>query len=433
MLPLLLAGILNSLYNAIDTIVVGQFIGTTGNVAVSTGGKLLMVVTLFSNSMAGAGQIVLSQQLGNGKDRKVNDTIGTLFTLLFIMSLCLGFLFVAVSRRVITALNTPENAFEGALSYMRITSLGMPLLFGYNACCSVLRGMGDSKNPLIFIAIAAVINLILDVLFVTVGDMGAAGTAWATVIAQGMSFLFAISYLYKRKESFGFDFRLQSFRPDAKLLKLILKIGIPMSLSGMFISVTQVYMQGFINACGEVQAAAYNIADKILTMEGVFSTSVQQAGSTIVAQNIGAGKLERVRSLVRSAIVVALSLAAFGAVFALLFPREIFSLFISNEAVLDYSRPLLILASMTFILSALNSSFDSVTVGTGFANMKLLSGFLDGVVLRILLGLYFGLVLKYGIIGFYAGHCFARLAPLCCNFIYYISGSWKHRQLLDKK
>lgn len=430
MLPLLLAGILNSLYNAIDTIVIGQFAGTAGNVAVSTGGKILMVITLFSNSMAGAGQVILSQQIGQGKRDAINTTIGTLFSLLFGMALVFGVIFVALSRNVITWLNTPENAFDGALAYMRITSLGMPLLFGYNACCSVLRGMGDSKNPLLFIAIAAVVNLILDLVFVVWLDMGAAGTAWATVIAQGSSFVFAVVYLYRRKGEFGFDFKLRSFIPDGQMAKLILKLGIPMSATGLFISVTQVFMQSFINACGEIQAAAYNVADKVLTLEGVFSNAVSQAGGTIVAQNIGARKHDRVRQLVRSSLLVSLPIALLAVAAALIFPEEIFRIFINNEEVLAFAKDLMIYASCTFVLTALNGGFDSVTTGTGFANLKMVAGFLDGVVLRIALGLFFGLYMDMGIVGFYIGHCFARIAPLTFNICYYLSGKWKTRHLL---
>lgn len=430
MLPLLLAGILNNLYNAIDTIVIGQYVGTSGNVAVSTGGKVLMVITLFSNSMAGAGQVVLSQQLGKGRRDLVNATIGTLFTMLMSMAMVLGVAFLLLSRRVITWLNTPEASFDGALAYMRITSLGMPLLFGYNACCSVLRGMGDSRNPLLFVAIAAVINLVLDLAFVVLLDMGAAGTAWATVIAQGVSFLFAVGYLYRRREQFGFDFRRRSFRPVPGLARLILKLGIPMSATGLFISVTQVFMQSFINACGEIPAAAYNVADKVLTLEGVFSNAVQQAGSTIVAQNMGAKKQERVRQLVRSALLVSGPIALLAVAAALLFPEAIFRVFIDNAQVLSYAKVLMRFAACTFVMTALNGAFDSVTTGTGFASMKMVAGFLDGIVLRISLGLFFGLHMGWGIVGFYMGHCLARFAPLCFNLCYYLSGKWRSRQLI---
>ena len=429
MLPLLLAGVLNSLYNAIDTIVIGQFAGTAGNVAVSTGGKVLLVMTIFSNSMAGAGQVVLGQRIGEGRREEVNKTIGTLFCLLGMMAAAACAALLLFSRSLITALNTPENAFDGALGYMRITSLGMPLIFGYNASCCVLRGMGDSRRPLLFIAIAAVVNLVLDLVFVAVLHAGAVGTAWATVIAQGASFVFAVLHLYRRKERFGFDFRLKSFVPEGKTVKLILKIGVPMSATGLFISVTQVFMQGFINACGEIQAAAYNVADKVLTMENVFSSGIQQAGSTIVAQDAGAGKADRIRGSVRSGLILSVPMAIAASVAVIAWPEQLFHLFIQNEEILAYAPRLMRLAAVTFVISAVNCAFDSVTVGTGFAALKMAAGFLDGVVLRVSVGLYCGLVLDMGVVGFFFGHCFARLAPLVCNLIYYFSGRWKNRKL----
>lgn len=431
MLPLLLAGILNSIYNTVDTIVVGQVLGTAGNVAVSTGGRVMMIITLFSMSMASAGQIIISQLVGSGRRQEMNDTIGTFFSLLGIISAGLSLIFLLLSRNLITWLQTPDTSFDGALAYLRITSLGMPLLFGYNASCAILRGMGDSKRPLIFIAIAAVVNLLLDLLFVVRMGMGAAGTAWATFIGQGVSFFFAIIFLYRRREAFGFDFRLKSFRLKGEIVKLILKIGLPMSANGLFISGTQVFMQGFINACGEVQSAAYNVADKVLTIESVFSTSIQQAGSSIVAQNIGAGKTDRVSELVRKSLVMGLAIASLTSLIVCLFPEQIFRMFINDgDVIKGYSHVLMYLSVIPFVISAVNSAFYSVTIGTGFSTLTLFAGFMDGVVLRIALGLIFGLVMGKGVIGYYMGHCFARLAPVSCNLWYYISGRWKTRKIL---
>ena len=172
------------------------------------------------------------------------------------------------------------------------------------------------------------------------------------------------------------------------------------------------------------------MADKVLTIENVFSNSVHQAGSTVVAQNIGAKKPERVRQLVRSALLLALAMVTVPVATALLFPEGIFRIFINNEEVLAYARPLMQLAACTFLMAALNSAFDSVTMGTGFANLKMIAGFLDGVVLRIALGLFFGVAMEMEVVGFFIGHCFARVAPMALNMAYYFSGKWKDRTLL---
>lgn len=429
MIPLLLAGILNNLYNMIDTIIISQFVGKVGNVSVSTGGKVMMTLSVFSTALSGAGQTVIGQLVGKGERQEVSRAIGSLFTLLGILSVVLGAASFLISRQMIAWLNTPEESFEGALAYMRITSVGLLLTSGYNVSCSVLRGMGDSRHPLIFIAIAALVNLVLDLVFIAVLDWGAAGTAWATIIGQGISFAISLFYLYRQREKAGFDFRWKRFRLDRKMTRTILRIGIPMTAASLFISSTQVVLMGFVNTYGLVQAAAYGVADKLLTMENVANQSISQAGSTIVAQNIGAGKPERVRELVRASLKVSLIAAAGIGLIVMLFPELIFRIFIQDEAVLAYARPFMCVAAGTCFISACHVSVGSVVTGTGNARLQMITGFLDGVVLRILLGLFFGQVLGLETVGFFMGHGLARLAPLIGGLLYYLSGQWKTRQL----
>ena len=168
----------------------------------------------------------------------------------------------------------------------------------------------------------------------------------------------------------------------------------------------------------------------MLTIESVFSSAIQQAGSTIVAQNIGAGKTERVREVVRKSLIMGLAFACVTSAVVLLFPEQIFRLFINDEAVMPYARPLMTLSTVPFLISAVNSAFYAVTIGTGYSTLTMIAGFLDGVVLRITLSMLFGLVMHMGVTGYYMGHCFARLAPVSCNLWYYLSGKWKTRKIL---
>lgn len=149
-----------------------------------------------------------------------------------------------------------------------------------------------------------------------------------------------------------------------------------------------------------------------------------------MAQNMGAKKQERVRHLVRSALWVSAPIAILAVTAALLFPETIFRVFIDNPQVLSYAKAMMRFAACTFVMTALNGAFDSVATGTGFASMKMIAGFLDGIVLRISLGLFFGLHMGWGIVGFYMGHCLARIAPLSFNICYYLSGKWRNRQLI---
>jgi Na+-driven multidrug efflux pump len=161
--PLLLANILNSIYNTVDMIIIGHFAGSSGTVAVSLGGKMLMFITVICMGLASGGQILVAQQKGARRHDKIKFTISTLFSMLGLIALAVSIVCLFLSRHIISWLNTPEESVDQALAYLRITSAGLPMMFGYNAVSSILRGMGDSMNPLLFIGIAAILNLILDI------------------------------------------------------------------------------------------------------------------------------------------------------------------------------------------------------------------------------------------------------------------------------
>ncbi len=431
-LPFLLANALNNLYNTVDTIIIGQFLGSYGIVAVSMGGKMLNLYTIISTSLAAAGQVLISQHIGAGERHELNPTIGNLFTELLGLSVVFAVLTFIFGENLLRLINTPEESLAPALSYLRITSIGLPLIFGYNAVSSVLRAMGDSKSPLLFIAIATVLNTVLDIVFIVAFNMGVAGTALATVLGQGISLLFSLSLLYHRREHFGFDFRLRSFKPIWRRLGLLLKLGLPLSMRGVFIIGTQFYMLSFINSYGVAAAAAYNVSDKIYHIANIFAISVREASGTIVAQNIGAERLDRVRETVRSVAIVSFSAAFVMALFSVLFPNFIFSLFTSDPEVLSQARVFMLICCIIYFLSAAIAPYEGVVSGTGNAKLGFIGGMLDGVVFRVGFCMLFGLVLGMGAKGFFLGDALARTGIVLVGAIYYHSGKWKSYRILPK-
>lgn len=215
--PFLIANILNNVYNAVDMIIIGQYVGTTGTAAISIGGRMLNAYSLVGLGLAAGGQVYVSQLIGSGKREKINSAVGTTISVLGIFAVFFSIITIVLSKKIMVWLNVSDNYYTGALNYMIITSIGLPLLYGYNGVSCILRGMGDSKHPLLFIAIAAVLNLVLDVLFVAFFDMAEAGAALATVIGQGISLALSAKLLYKDREKFGFDFKLSSFKIEKKL------------------------------------------------------------------------------------------------------------------------------------------------------------------------------------------------------------------------
>ena len=432
MLPFLLASILNSLYNTVDTIIIGRFVGSVGIVSVNMGGRMLNLFTGIGLTLAGGGQVLISQLFGAKRRSEFNSTIGTMFTEMIVISVVLGAATLLLAENILRWLNTPEESFAGALAYLRITCFGLPLIFGYNAVSSVLRGMGDSRSPLIFIAIAAVINLIGDIIFIVVFHLGAAGTAYATVLGQGLSLLFSVVVLYRKRDRFGFDFKLRSFAVDWEKLWIMLKIGFPMTLRILFINITQMYMTSFVNLYGLTESAAYSIGDKIIHLTNIFSTSARQAASGMVGQNIGAGRQDRVPIIVRCSAVITLATAVLLSACSLLFPNAMFGLFSDDPAVLAYAKVFMRIACLIYILGGIMSPFEAVVSGTGNSFLGFLGGMLDGVVFRLGFSFLFAFVMDMGVAGFLLGDAMARLGPITVSGTYYLTGAWKRRKRLIK-
>lgn len=432
MFPFLLANLLNSIYNTVDTVIIGQFVGSAGTLAVSLGGRMLNICTMVSTSIAGGGQVLISQLCGAKKRDELNRAIGTLLSITLILALAVAVAGFGFSAPILAWMNTPEEAFAAAQAYFRITCVGLPLMFGYNAVSSVLRGMGDSKSPLLFIAIAAVINLVGDLIFVVACGMGAAGTAYATVIGQGVSLLFSLVLLYRRRESFGFDFRPESFRIDKGHMGIILRIGLPMALRSCCIQFTQMFLLRYVNLYGVAEATAYAIATKITQLTNIFSMSVRQAAGAIVGQNVGAGRQERVGSALRSSLVISLGTAAVLAMVSLLFPEALFGLFTRDPAVMVYAGSFALVCCVLYVCSAILGPYDSVVTGTGNSILGFVGGVLDGVLFRLGLSFLFAWGFEMGVVGFFLGDALARLAPIIIGVIYYHSGAWRSYQILKR-
>jgi len=378
--------------------------------------------------------VFISQQIGAKRRNELNRTIGTLFTEVIAISVLLAAFTLCFGEELLRLMNTPEESMSSALAYLNITSIGLPLIFGYNAVSSVLRGMGDSKSPLLFIAIATVMNIVLDIVFIMAFDMGVAGTALATVIGQGASLLFSVVLLYRKRDKFGFDFKLKSFAPDFSKLRVLLRLGVPMALRTIFIICTQMYMLSFVNTYGLVASAAYNVADKIYHLSNIVSMSVREAGGTIVAQNIGAGKLNRVKETVKCVAIVSLSAAAVLSAMSLLFPVTLFGLFTSDPAVLVQAGAFMPICCVVYFPSAAIAPYEGVVSGTGNARLSFIGGILDGVICRVSFGMLFGIVLGWGAPGFFMGDALARIGIVAVGAIYYHSGAWKKHSLIkDRK
>lgn len=429
-LPIILSNLLQTAYNMVDMVVVGQFVGSAGLSAVSIGTDLLHMLTFLAIGFCNAGQVIISQFVGAGDTKSVSKTIGTLFTVILLSSLVLTVVCLFCTNLFLGWLNTPAEAFAQARSYCLVCFAGLFFIYGYNMVSSVLRGMGDSRHPLMFIAIAAVTNLILDLVFVAVFRWGVFGAALATVIGQAVSFIASIILLYRRKEAFGFDFSRESFKIDKSVLSKLVRLGLPMCLQGAAINFSMMFVNSYINAYGVIASAVTGIGNKLGSITAVVASSLSTAGGAMIGQCLGAGKPERVPRIVYFSWAVDTVFATILTIVTVLWPRQIFGLFNSDAEVLEMAMTYVPCAVLLYYGFAMRAPFFGLINGIGHAKLNLFVGLLDGVVCRIGLALLLGVTLGMGIEGFWYGNAIAGYVPFVIGGIYFASGKWKTRKLL---
>ena len=195
-LPFMASNALQVLYSTVDMIIVGHYVGTAGLSAVSQSSLIVNFATMICLGFSNAGQILVSQSIGAGKRKEMNSIIGTLFSLMTVISIILSVLFIVIRHPIAAWMNIPDESYSMSIDYLVICSAGLFFTAGYNMVSAVLRGMGDSKRPFLFIGIASAVNLVLDLLFTGLLGMGVAGAAYATIIGQAVSFVFSLVYLY---------------------------------------------------------------------------------------------------------------------------------------------------------------------------------------------------------------------------------------------
>lgn len=431
--PIILTNLIQQLYSLVDLIVIGQYMGNTGTVGVSTGGEISDMLTPIATAFATAGQIYIAQRAGAKNAEKMRSAIGTTITSMMLISLIFTFGTLILYRQILTWLNCPEEAFGQASAYMIITCIGMPFIFGYNAVCGVLRGLGESKAPLWFIIIAAVSNIILDVILVVAFNLEAAGTAIATVAAQIASFAASAVYLYKYREQLGLEMNLASFRINREDLGVLMAQAIPQALRSTLVRFGMLWVNAGVNAYGMIPSGTNNVGNKLQKFLDVGSTSLAQASSSMVGQNLGARKTERAKQTVLYTFVSSLILSAVIALICVIFPRPVFRIFTTDADVIEMGVIYLQIMVFQFLLSALTASFQSMVIGCGNAPLNFVIGILDGLACKIGLSILFAWVLNMGVIGFFWGTALSRLIPGIICVGYFVSGKWKTRKLLGEK
>lgn len=413
-----------------DTIIVGRYLGSAGLTAASNASSVMMLFLLFCMGLNSAGQIVVSQHVGAGNKDRLSRTIGTVLTLDGIAGVLFIILPLLLGRRVLALLNVPREAWDGAIEYITVCSFGNLAVTIYNGFSAVLRGMGDSKHPMIFVIISSVLNVILDLIFVGPLGMGCFGAGLATVISQYVSCIACIWFAVRNKEAFGFDFKWTSFQIDNKELKPVVKLGIPMIIQNFTIMVSMLFITARINGYGLAAAAVTAVGGRISMIAGICTMALNTAGSTIIGQSFAARKMDRITKTLGCVLLLSGIFAALLSLILVLFPEQVFGLFDSDPEVLELCHLYILPNVIDMFGYACRATAFAFINGIGFSSLAFVGGLIDGLIGRIGLALLFEVTLQMGLRGLWLGSVIAGYTFMLIGTVYFITGKWKTRKTL---
>jgi putative MATE family efflux protein len=429
-LPFMASNAMQVLYSTIDMMVVGAFVGTPGLSAVSQSSQIMNFATMVCLGFSNGGQVLIAQALGARKRRELNSIIGTLFSMIAILAVVLSVVVLSARAWIMDVMNMPVESYDYAMDYLVICGAGLVFTAGYNMVSAVLRGMGDSKRPFLFIGIASAVNLVLDLLFTGVLGWEVAGAAWATIIGQAVSFIFSLFYLYRQKEAFGFDFKPRSFAIRPQYCKMIMSLGAPMAIQSGCINISMLFVNSMINDVSVVASATFGVGVRIDDIINKISQGIQFAAMPMISQNIAARQQKRAVNVVRFAWLYSGILTVVAMTAYILFGKQLFMAFSDDPLVHEMSGTFIKAILWMFPALAVMRGSSAFIQGLGNAKLSMVLALLDGVVLRIGLSWLIGIHLGYGFYGFVLGYGLAAYGCAIPGMIYFLSGIWKKQKVL---
>lgn len=425
-LPLLAGNVLQQLYNMVDSMVVGQYVGTEALAAVGTAFPIFFLVSSVFMGIGMGATVIISQYYGAGDMDHVRQTVDTIYTAMMVGCIPITLFGLLVSGPLLHLINVPPDAYELAHTYLIITFLGVISVFGYNVNAGILQGLGDSKTPLVFLSIACVINIILDLVFVISFGWGVAGVAIATAIAQTFSWVFGVFYINRKYPEI--KIHPFSFRFDKRMFSQTFRVGIPISIQQTLFSVGVMAMLSLINGYGSAFVAGFNGANKLDTFVFMPITSFAAACTTFVGQNIGAGKLDRVKEGTHSAIKLSVVVSIISGVLLLIFGNPLMSIFNGSPQVIAAGMAYLVRIVPFYWMLAILFTLNSVMRGAGETIVPMVSSIISLWLARVPAA--YILDALFGRDNMYFCYAFGWALGLVITGIAYFKGNWRNKGIV---
>lgn len=423
-IPLLLGNLFQQLYNAVDSVVVGNYIGAQALAAVGSSAPVInLLISFFMGLAVGAG-VIISRYFGARCKEKLQIAIHTSLALTFTAGIAMTVIGVLISPYVLEWVGTPNDVMDSSVLYLRIYFLGILSVMVYNMGSGILRAVGDSKNPLYFLIVSSVTNILLDMLFVIVFNMGIAGVGWATLIAQTISAILTMLLLMRTKEEY--QVKLKHIRFNRHMLYEIVRLGLPSGLQNAIVSFSNVIVQSNINAFGSLAMAGCGSYTKIDGFAILPVMSYSMALTTFTGQNMGAKKYDRVKQGAKTGILMSvLTIVCISALLLILGPN-VLAIFSSDPTVINYGLYMMHILAPGYIFLAISHAFNGIIRGAGITTVPMI------VMVTCWCGLRMAWILTsvplfhdIGVV--FMGWPITWIASALWLFLYYRKGSWMMR------
>ncbi len=440
-IPFLISNLLQALYSVADMVIVGNAMGPIGVADVQMGSQVTMLLTNIVIGLGAGATVLVAQYQGANRPEDQKKTISTVFTMYFILGLVCTVLMLLINKPILNLLSAEEIS-EGAIAYLDVCSLGYIFIFGYNAVSGILRGMGDSKRPLYFVAIAAITNIVLDIILVSKSfgiEMGAAGAAWATISSQAISFI--LSAIYLKFSGFVFDFKPKSFKLDFSKLKLICKVGLPSAVQFSITGFSFLTLTGLSSQLDpEVGNALLGIGSKLNSFGILPCVAMCSSISSMAGQNIGAGEFKRAKKCMWVGLLIALSVALVAFIIINIFPEQVIHIFMDGDNLtgkelenykkcMEIGSTYIRLCSIDYVLACFFFACNGLAMGSGHTVFALVNTAIMSLGFRMPLAYLFSLGLGWGLNGVAAALGLAPIVPGIIGLLYVQSGRWKKSRL----
>ncbi|MCF8379472.1 MAG: MATE family efflux transporter [Bacteroidales bacterium] len=420
-IPLLIGSVFQQMYNIVDSIVVGRYIGKEALAAIGNAFPIMFTLIALIIGIAFGGTIIVSQYFGAKDYDKVRKTIGTIYILMFSMAAFLSLIGLVFLDPILSLVDIPAEIYDQAKAYIQIIIGGIIVFFGFNGTTAILRGLGDSKTPMYFMIISTIANIFLDILFVVKFQWGIEGAAWATIISQGGAFITAVIYLNKTHKLISI--RIKDFVFDYKIFIQTLRIGLPTGFQQTFVALGMMALIKIVNNFGTDVIAAYSVAGRIDAIAMQPAMVFSQGLAAFVGQNIGAGKQERVKKGLRATLLMSSAVSIVISLLIISFRSGLMVQFNSDPEVIRIGGEYLLIVSAFYILFSIMFTYGGVLRGAGDTLIPMFITLFALWVIRIPIAWW--LSGKIGETGIWWAIPMGLATGALFSYLYYLTGRWK--------